>query len=187
MPLTNFAIFLGALGIGIGFGLQNVVSNLVSGLIIVFERPFVVGDYLDFGNGKCKVKEVNLRATMVATDYGADILIPNNTLLSENLQNWTISNKQRVIETKIQTTHDSNPYAVIDIIQKCMQDQKSIVPEKTEVLFSEINDFALVFTVKLMVHNIAFENIAKSQLLSVIYTELVKNGIRFPERKHLTI
>jgi len=187
LPLTNFAIFLGALGIGIGFGLQNVVSNLVSGLIIVFERPFVVGDYLDFGNGKCKVKEVNLRATMVATDYGADILIPNNTLLSENLQNWTISNKQRVIETKIQTTHDSNPYAVIDIIQKCMQDQKSIVPEKTEVLFSEINDFALVFTVKLMVHNIAFENIAKSQLLSVIYTELVKNGIRFPERKHLTI
>jgi len=187
LPLNNFAIFLGALGVGIGFGLQNLVSNLVSGLIIVFERPFVVGDYLDFGNGKCKVKEVNLRATMVATDYGADILIPNNTLLSQSLQNWTITNKQRVIEMKIQTIHDSNAYTVIGIIEKCLKDQTSIIPEKTEVLFSEINDFGLVFTVKVMVHNIAFENIIKSQLLSIIHTEFVKNGIHFPERKHLTI
>jgi small-conductance mechanosensitive channel len=187
MPLTNFAIFLGALGVGIGFGLQNMVSNLVSGIIIVFERPFMVGDYLDFGNGKCKVKEVNLRATMVATDYGADILIPNNTLLSQSLQNWTITNKQRVIEMKIQTTHDSNAYNVIDLIEKCVKDQKNIIPEKTEVLFTEINDFGLVFTVKVTVYNIAFENSIKSQLLSVIHTEFVKNGIHFPESKHLTI
>ena len=187
LPLTNFAIFLGALGVGIGFGLQTLVSNLVSGIIIAFERPFVVGDYLDFGNGKCKVKEVNLRATTLATEYGADILIPNNTLLSQSLQNWTITNRQRFIEMKIRTTHDTNPYNVIDIIQKCMQNQKNIVPEKTEVLFSEINDFGLVFTVKLLVYNIAIENIIKSQLLSVIHTEFAKHGIRYPERKHLTI
>jgi len=68
-----------------------------------------------------------------------------------------------------------------------MQNQKNIVPEKTEVLFSEINDFGLVFTVKLLVYNIAIENIIKSQLLSVIHTEFAKHGIRYPERKHLTI
>ena len=186
LPLTHFAVFLGALGVGIGFGLQNLVSNLVSGLIIVFERPFVVGDYLDFGQGKCKVREVNLRATMVTNDYGADILIPNNTLLSQNLQNWTITDRGRVIEMFVQTVHQTDPFEVIDIIEACMKEQKTVVQGRTEVLFQEISDFGLTFRIKVLIHNIAYENIVKSHLLSLIHTEFVKHGIRYPERKHLT-
>ena len=152
----------------------------------MFERPFVVGDYLDFGQGKCKVREVNLRATMVTNDYGADILIPNNTLLSQNLQNWTITDRGRVIEMFVQTVHQTDPFEVIDIIEACMKEQKTVVQGRTEVLFQEISDFGLTFRIKVLIHNIAYENIVKSHLLSLIHTEFVKHGIRYPERKHLT-
>jgi small-conductance mechanosensitive channel len=182
LALTNFAIFLGAMGVGIGFGLQNIVSNLISGLIIAFERPFVVGDVLDFDNEPCKVKEINLRATMVSNADGAGILIPNNTLLSENLKNWTITSKQRFLDLKIQTSHDVTPSVVIDIIGSCLDDQKNIVREKSVVLFSEINDTGLIYTVKFLLEDIADGSKIKSELLSGIHAGFVKHNIRFPKK-----
>ncbi len=182
LALTNFAIFLGAMGVGIGFGLQNIVSNLISGLIIAFERPFVVGDVLDFGSETGKVKEISLRATMVSTYDGADILIPNNTLLSENLKNWTISNKQRLVELKVQTVHNVNPANVIEIIRHCMLDHKNILNERSDVLFSEINDTAFIFTVKLLITDLSNGSSIKSKLLSAIQSEFVKQNIGFPKR-----
>jgi small-conductance mechanosensitive channel len=182
LALTNFAIFLGAMGVGIGFGLQNIVSNLISGLIIAFERPFVVGDVLDFNNETCKVKEISLRATMVSNSEGADILIPNNTLLSENLKNWTISNKQRVVELKILTTLEANPAKVIEIINHCMADVTSIVPERSSALLSDINEMGLVFTVKILITDLANGSKIKSQVLAGIYTEFFNQGIKFPQK-----
>ena len=184
LALTNFAIFLGAMGVGIGFGLQNIVSNLVSGLIIAFERPFVVGDILDFENETCKVKEISLRATMVSNSEGADILIPNNNLLSENLKNWTISNKHRVVELRVLTTQAANPENVMAIIGNCIGDDKNIFKERSMVLLSDINETGLVFTVKVLVTDLANSSKIKSQLFSRIHGEFSRQGIRFSQRKY---
>jgi small-conductance mechanosensitive channel len=182
LPLTNFTILLGAMGVGIGFGLQNIVSNLISGLIIAFERPFVVGDVLEFGTETCKVKEISLRATMVSTSDGADILIPNNTLLSENLKNWTISNKQRFLEMKVQTTHHVNPEHAMNIIGKCLEGTENIILERCVVVLSEINDTGLVFSVKILVTDLANGSKIRSHLLSAIHAAFHENNIRFPKK-----
>ena len=119
---------------------------------------------------------------MVSTYDGADILIPNNTLLSENLKNWTISNKQRLVELKVQTVHNVNPANVIEIIRHCMLDHKNILNERSDVLFSEINDTAFIFTVKLLITDLSNGSSIKSKLLSAIQSEFVKQNIGFPKR-----
>ncbi|MEI7724508.1 MAG: mechanosensitive ion channel domain-containing protein [Bacteroidota bacterium] len=182
LALTNFAIFLGAMGVGIGFGLQNLVSNLISGLIIAFERPFVVGDVLDFNNETCKVKEISLRATMVSNSEGADILIPNNTLLSANLKNWTISNKQRLVELKVQTTIEANPAQVMEIIDQCLGLIPNVIKDRSLILFSDINDTGMVFTIKILVKDLSNSSSTKSQLLAAIHGAFFNKGIRFPQR-----
>ncbi len=182
LPMTNFAILMGALGVGIGFGLQNIISNLVSGLIIAFERPFVVGDVLDFDHEPCRVKEISLRATMVSTSEGADILIPNSTLLSEKLKNWTISNKQVVVELKVMATIGSDPAVVIRILEQCMDGDAGIIRERSSVLLSEINETGLLFLMKILVTDLSSGSKIKSRLLTAIYTGFNKQGIRFQKR-----
>jgi potassium-dependent mechanosensitive channel len=182
IPLTNFTIFLGALGVGIGFGLQNIVSNLVSGLIIAFERPFVVGDLLDFENGPCRVKEISLRATMVHTSDGADILIPNSTLMSENLKNWTVNGSQRFIELKVMAVHASDPAEVTAIINTCLDLQEGIDRGRCTVLLTEISEMGFVFTIKILIHNLEKGLAIRSQVLSAIRSAFAVNNILFPQK-----
>ncbi len=90
LTLQNVAIVLGALGIGIGFGLQSIVNNFLSGLMILFERNIKIGDYIELENGKYgKVMEINIQNTCILTSEGTDILIPNSSLIDTNIINWT--------------------------------------------------------------------------------------------------
>src|SRR6185295_14564796 len=84
----QLALVVGALGVGIGFGLQNVVNNFVSGLILMFERPIQPGDIVEITGTSGKVSEIGMRATTLTTAEGADVIVPNGTLLSEKLINW---------------------------------------------------------------------------------------------------
>jgi len=182
LPLTNFTILLGALGVGIGFGLQNIVSNLISGLIIAFEQPFVVGDLLEFGSETGRVKEINLRATNVSTAEGADILIPNNTLLSQNLKNWTISSKQRFVELHLITRHETNPEEVLATIGASMDKLTHIVRPKSIVLLSEINETGFVFTIKLLITDLGKTSAVRSQFLIAVRSAFNEKGIGFARR-----
>lgn len=184
VSVTNFTIFLGALGVGIGLGIQNLISNLISGLIIAFERPFVVGDLLDFGSESGKVKEVSLRATMVSTSDGADILIPNNTLLSQNLKNWTISSKTRTASLTVLTAHEADPEVVVALINGCLDRLDSIDRATSGAYFTAIIDCGLSFTVKLTPDDIGREMLVKSRLLTDVHEAFEKNGIGFPDTGH---
>jgi len=181
IPMTNFTIFMGAMGIGIGLGFQNIVSNLISGIIIAFEQPFVVGDVLEFGKESGKVKEISLRATMLSTFEGADILIPNNTLLSENLKNWTISNTCRLLELQIITTHQASVEKVMEILNRCLDNQPDIIRERCFVLFSDITETAFRFTVKIWITDLNIATRIKSRMLTEIQEEFQKNNIAFPQ------
>ena len=97
----QLAIIVGALGVGIGFGLQNVVNNFVSGLILMFERPIQPGDIVEITGTSGKVSEIGMRATTLTTAEGADVIVPNGTLLSEKLINWTLRDTSRRIDVDV--------------------------------------------------------------------------------------
>ncbi len=95
LPLDKLTILLGALGIGVGMGLQNVVNNFVSGVILIFEGAFQIGDQIEISGQEGKVKEIGLRASTLSTADGADVIIPNGSILSQNIVNWTYSNDDK--------------------------------------------------------------------------------------------
>ena len=95
MPLDKITIVLGALGVGVGLGLQSVVSNFVSGVILIFERPIQIGDIIDSGAQSGTVKEIGLRTTRLKTNDGAEVIIPNGNILSQNIVNWTRTDNYR--------------------------------------------------------------------------------------------
>ncbi|HEV3250275.1 MAG TPA: mechanosensitive ion channel domain-containing protein, partial [Puia sp.] len=92
IPLDRVTIIIGALGVGIGLGLQNIVNNLVSGVILAIERPIQVGDLIEIGSNSGRVKEIGIRSSRIVTPDGAEVIIPNGDMLSQKLTNWTLSN-----------------------------------------------------------------------------------------------
>jgi potassium-dependent mechanosensitive channel len=98
VDLTGFSLMAGPLGIGIGFGLQNIISNFVAGVILTFERPILPGDTVQVGAVLGTVKKIGVRASIVRSFDGADLVVPNNNLLSAELINWTRSDQKKRIE-----------------------------------------------------------------------------------------
>src|SRR5690606_21389935 len=91
MSLDKLTVVIGALSVGIGLGMQNIINNFVSGIILVFDKPFRVGDQIELADKKGRVKEIGIRASVLKTADGADVIIPNGDLLSGRLVNWTLS------------------------------------------------------------------------------------------------
>ena len=115
---SQFAIIFGALGVGIGFGLQNVVNNFVSGLILMFERPIQPGDVVEVSGTSGKVRAIGMRATTLTTFEGADVIVPNGTLLSEKLINWTLSDMNRRIDVEVGVAYGSDPRRVLALLRE---------------------------------------------------------------------
>ena len=103
IPIDKITIVLGALGVGIGLGLQNIVSNFVSGIILIFDRPLQIGDSVEIGDQQGKVREIGLRSSIIQTKEGAEVIIPNGDLLSQPIVNWTLSNAQQRLELGFRT------------------------------------------------------------------------------------
>ena len=107
--VSQLALVVGALSVGIGFGLQNVVNNFVSGLILMFERPIQPGDVVEVSGTSGKVREIGMRATTLSTFEGADVVVPNGMLLNEKLINWTLSDMDRRIDVNVGVAYGSDP------------------------------------------------------------------------------
>ncbi|MEE8585041.1 MAG: mechanosensitive ion channel domain-containing protein, partial [Acidobacteriota bacterium] len=121
IDLSKLAFMAGALGVGIGFGLRDVVNNFVSGLILLFERPLQVGDRIQLGELLGDVKRIGIRASVVRTISGAEVVIPNGNLLSNDLINWTLSDRQRRVELDVGVAYGSDPDQVIEILRAVAQ------------------------------------------------------------------
>jgi potassium efflux system protein len=107
-PLDKITIIISAFGIGIGFGLQNIVNNLVSGLILAFEKPIQIGDIIEVDNRSGTIMEIGIRSSKMATSDGAEVIIPNGDLISHHVINWTLSNNNRRIELIIGVAYGSD-------------------------------------------------------------------------------
>ncbi|HEY0298997.1 MAG TPA: mechanosensitive ion channel domain-containing protein, partial [Arachidicoccus sp.] len=108
IPLNQLTVMLGALSVGIGFGLQNIANNLVSGVILAFERPIQVGDQIEIGGKSGTVKEIGVRSSKLSSGSGADIIIPNGDLLSQQLTNWTMKDLTKSVDFKIGIAYTSD-------------------------------------------------------------------------------
>jgi potassium-dependent mechanosensitive channel len=117
VEMSKLTILLGALGVGIGFGLQNIFNNLVSGIILAFERPINEGDIIEVGTLLGTVKQIGIRASTIHTVDGAEVVVPNGNLISNELINWTLSDQKRRVEVSIGVKYGTDPRKVLDILR----------------------------------------------------------------------
>jgi small-conductance mechanosensitive channel len=115
---TQLALVFGALGVGIGFGLQNIVNNFVSGLILIFERPIKVGDRIETAAHLGVVTRIGIRSSTVRTFDGAEVVVPNADLISKEVINWTLSDQVRRVEVRVGTAYGSDPHRVIEVLRE---------------------------------------------------------------------
>ena len=109
IDLGKVTILAGAFSVGIGFGLQNVINNFVSGLILLFERPIKVGDVIEVGGNTGEVRSIGIRASVIQSTDGSEIIVPNGSLISSQVTNWTLSGRKRAIEVSVNVAGDTDP------------------------------------------------------------------------------
>lgn len=122
VDLSKLGFILGALGVGIGFGLQNVVLNFVSGLILAFERPINLGDTIEVDMEMGVVTNIGVRSSNIRAYSGAEVIIPNGDLISKKVINWTLSNRNRRSKVAMKTSPDADPEKVIELFNKIAND-----------------------------------------------------------------
>lgn len=183
VSLSSFTILLGAVGVGIGFGLQNIASNLLSGIIIVFEKPFVVGDRLEIANELGRVKEIGLRATRLSIIDGSEILIPNGKLLANDLKNWTLTNTLRRLELQIPTDQDVDHNQVIGLMQQALSEIPEVVKSSPHyAIVSGVVEDSLMFTLHFWIEDAENRIIMKGKVLGRIHELFREHKISYPRR-----
>ena len=117
IDLTKVTILAGAFSVGIGFGLQNVINNFVSGLILLFERPIKVGDVIEVGGNVGEVSRIGIRASVIRTADGSEVIVPNGSLISSQVTNWTFSDRQRAVEVSVNVAGGADPQRVVELLK----------------------------------------------------------------------
>lgn len=179
--VSQLTLVFGALGVGIGFGLQTVVNNFVSGLVLMFERPIQPGDVVDAAGSSGTVREIGLRATTIRTFDGAEVIVPNGLLLSGNLTNWTMFDQNRRIEIAVGVAYGSDPSQVLTILNAaaCTTPGVADQPAPTSMMTS-YGDSALHFIVRAWTTDITTWASVRGELLARALAGLQAAGISIP-------
>jgi potassium efflux system protein len=136
VDMTKFTILAGAFSVGIGFGLQNIVNNFISGLIVLFERPIKVGDTIEIDGQTGRVQRIGIRASVVLSTSGAEVIIPNGKLISDKVINWTLSSGRRQISVSVLLKLDADVSRARDLVLGVARHHKSVLQTPPpEVLF----------------------------------------------------
>ncbi len=178
IPLDRLSFMLGALGIGIGFGLQNIVNNLVSGIIIAFERPIQVGDIIEVGTKKGTVKEIGVRSSKMKSSEGADIIIPNGDLLSQHLINWTMQDNLKRVEFSVSLPYLTDLNKVKSIILSRLQVNESILQSPAPgVIIQSFTEKGIEIKVMCWVPDLTKAGSVRSNVMLDVYDSLMAGGI----------
>ena len=180
VDFNRFTLLAGAFGVGIGFGLQNIVNNFLSGLILLFERPIHPGDTIEVGGISGIVKNIGIRSSTISTGDGADAIIPNATLLSEKLMNWTRSDPWRRIEISIGVAYGSNLQKVMEILLAVAAADSNVLKDPAPaVVFQGFGENALTFGLR--VWTLVQSNLdTRSRLSIALVQSLHEAGIEMP-------
>lgn len=177
IPIDKMTLIIGSLGVGVGLGLQSVVNNLVSGIMLAFEKPFKIGDYIEIGDEAGRIKEIGIRSSKLSTSEGADIIIPNGDLLSKHVINWTLSNSRKRSELILKINCGKKLNEVKTVLMNIMNLNENIekVPGP-EVLMNNFSVSAAEYRLLYWTY-IDQEDQVKSELIIAVEDELKKAGI----------
>ena len=178
LPVDKIAIVLGALGVGIGLGLQNIINNLVSGVILIFERPFQVGDYIEVNGKTGRVKDIGIRSSKLISQAGSEIILPNGDLLSGHVINWTLSNNHIRTELALSLGPETDLAQARQLItEEVLNNPNTLHRVAPEILLNSVNTAGYDLKVLFWINNIRQEQALKSELLASIYQHLTEAGI----------
>jgi len=181
VDLNRATLLTGAFGVGIGFGLQNIVNNFVSGIILLLERPIQVGDAIQMADLDGEVRRIGIRATTVHTWRGAEVIVPNASLISGNLTNWTLSDRTRRFELMIGVAYGSDPQRVIDVLSDAAASVPGVLTNPAPVvLFQGFGDSALNFEVRAWTARFEEWAAIHSQVAVAVNAALRAAGIEIP-------
>ncbi len=179
--LSSLAIIAGALSLGIGFGLQSIVNNFVSGLILLFERPIKVGDWIIVSSGEGIVKRISVRSTEIETFDKSSIIVPNSELISSAVTNWTHKDKYSRLIVPVGVSYNEDPERIIEILDKVIANNKSIVKlPKPYVYFSGFGDSSLDFEMRIFIKDIDHRVIVQNELRITVFSAFKEAGVEIP-------
>jgi small-conductance mechanosensitive channel len=174
----KIALVAGALSVGIGFGLQSIVSNFVSGLILLAERPIRVGDQIVVKGDEGFVRRISVRATEIETFDKASVIIPNSELITGVVKNWTHANTLGRINIRINVAYDSDPEKVIETLKACVAEHPSVLKQPPPaVLLTEFGATVLTFDIFCIVPNLSDRGGIKSELQIAILKAFRAGGV----------
>lgn len=179
--LSNIALVAGALSVGIGLGLQNIVNNFVSGIILLFERPIKVGDWVIIDGEEGQIKQINIRSTEIETFKKSSVIIPNATLLSSSVTNLTHDNNWSRQSLTVGVAYGTDPVKVTNILLECAKAHKRVLKNPPPyVLFQDFGDSSLVFELRCYTNDIWTGWNIPSDLRYEIDRRFREDGIEIP-------
>jgi small-conductance mechanosensitive channel len=181
ISLSRVSLLAGALGVGLGFGLQNLVSNFISGLILLFERPIEVGDVVDAGSLLGEVRRIGMRSSTILTAEGAEVVVPNSDLISKSVINWTLSDRRRRIEVKVGVAYGSDPEKVIGLLLQAAADHpEALTTPAPAAYFMGFGDSSLDFVLHVWASRFEQGLALQSAVRRAVHRVLGEAGIEIP-------
>jgi small-conductance mechanosensitive channel len=189
LDLTALAVFGGAVGVGLGFGLQQIASNFISGIILLLERSLKLGDYIELEDGKSGIlRQMNMRSSILSTFDGKDINVPNDKFITTQFINWTHADTRQRYEVEFSVAYDTDLHKVSPLIIKAISAHAQVLnePEAPDVELRSFGDNGVNFAVEFWVDGIDDgKNKFTSEVRFLIWDALKKAGIAmpFPQRE----
>jgi len=181
LDLTKVTIMASAFGVGIGFGLQSVVNNFVSGLILLFERPIHVGDTIEAGEITATVRRIGIRSSVVRTWQGAEIIVPNAQLVTERVTNWTLSDRHRLIQLPVGVSYSAHPKKVMEMLETVAQAHPQVLRQPApRAFFTGFGDSSINFELRAWTDQFDQWFQIRSELAAAVYDAGQAAGISFP-------
>jgi potassium-dependent mechanosensitive channel len=181
VELNKFTVLTGAIGVGLGFGLQNVVNNFVSGLILLFERPIHLGDTLEIGGLVGTVRRIGARSSTILTFQGAEVIVPNSNLISNQMINWTLSSQWRRVDVQVPVAYGTEPERVLKLLVEVAESNPEVLRERPPTaFFLGFGESALNFELRFWsAHQDAWFQL-QSEVAIAVVKALQKAGIEIP-------
>jgi potassium efflux system protein len=181
LDLQKITILAGALGVGIGFGLQTIVNNFVCGLILLFERPIKVGDLIQLESEWAYIKKIGLRATIVETFDEAEVVVPNSDLVTNKVTNWTLSSRLSRLTVPVGVAYGSDVPLVLQILKDCAEQHPLVTKIRPpQVLFMDFGESSLDFELRVFVADVANRLQVMSELHQAIDRRFREAGVEIP-------
>jgi potassium efflux system protein len=185
LDITNLAIVAGALSVGIGFGLQSIVNNFVSGLILLVERPVKVGDWIVVKGQEGFVRRISVRATEIETFDRASLIVPNSELITSTVTNWTHRNAMGRLTIKVGVSYKADPEQVRDILMAVAQTSESILKQPApRVVLDDLGPNALNFSLRVIIPDVTQALDVQTELRLAIVRSFQSAGIEIPYPQH---